>query len=236
MCVSLPQSTLYFTLSIAFPWVTTVNYYLLQARTRSLILGGLLKSVEMNATDGRNVSASSSMSTFQELHMTVGQVSRDFSTDSRVGHNRADTVAFLVGKTFELWIHSFPDLLLFLVFILSNVILFKSRLHCGLNWPSLSCLVVGSLPFTKPIVQFSFFSLVKIAMLWGKVCWYTCIYFFVTQTRSVLLGWSLWCQEKASEWDFSISYRVYLHSTITLSSTLQWVLFTSTPVILQIYS
>ena len=55
--------------------------------------------------------------------------------------------------------------------------------------------------------------LVKIAMLWGEVCWHTCIYFFVVQTRSALLGWSLWCQEKASEWVFSISYRVYLHST-----------------------
>ena len=145
--------------------MTTVNHDLLQARTRSLIMGGLLKSVEMNATDGKNVSASSSISTFQELHMTVGQVSRDFSTDSRVSHNRADTVAFLVGKTFELFIHAFPDLLLFLVFILSNCILFKSRLHCGLNWPSLSCLFVDSLPFTIPIVQFSIFSLVKIAML-----------------------------------------------------------------------
>ena len=56
--------------------------------------------MEMNATDGRNVSTSSSLSTFQELHMTVGQVSRDFSTDGRVSHNRADTVAFLVGKLF----------------------------------------------------------------------------------------------------------------------------------------
>ena len=90
-------------------------------------MGGLLKSVETNATDGKNVSASSSISTFQELHMTVGQVSRDFSTDSRVSHNRADTVAFLVGKTFELFIHAFPDLLLFLVFILSNCILFKIK-------------------------------------------------------------------------------------------------------------
>lgn len=103
--------------------MTAVNYDLLQARTRSLIMGGLLKSVEMNVTDGRNVSASSSISTFQELHMTVGQVSRDFSTDSRVSHNRADTVAFLVGKTFKLLIHSFPDLLLFLVFILSSFII-----------------------------------------------------------------------------------------------------------------
>ena len=108
-------------------------------------MGGLLKSVEMNATDGKNVSASSLISTFQELHMTVGQVSRDFSTDSRVSHNRAVTVAFLVGTT----IHAFPDLLLFLVFILSNCILFKSRLHCGLNWPSLSCLFVDSLQKRK---------------------------------------------------------------------------------------
>lgn len=101
--------------------MTAVNYDLLQARTRSLIMGGLLKSVEMNVTDGRNVSASSSISTFQELHMTVGQVSRDFSTDSRVSHNRADTVAFLVGNYY--FIHAFHDLLLFLVFILSNFII-----------------------------------------------------------------------------------------------------------------
>ena len=93
-------------------------------------MGGLLKSVEMNATDGRNVSTSSSLSTFQELHITVGQVSRDFSTDSRVSHNRADTVAFLVGKTLELFIHACPGLLFFLVSILSNFILFKSRLYC----------------------------------------------------------------------------------------------------------
>ena len=98
-CVLTSKHTV-LTLSIAFPWVTAVNYDLLQARTRSLIMGGLLKSVEMNVTDGRNVSASSSISTFQELHMTLGQVSRDFSTDSRVSHNRADTVAFLVGKLF----------------------------------------------------------------------------------------------------------------------------------------
>ena len=67
-------------------------------------MGGLLKSVEINSQspEGRNTFPSSLPSAFHEHHMTVGQVSRDFSSVGTVGHDREDTVTFLVGKTFTL--------------------------------------------------------------------------------------------------------------------------------------
>ena len=56
---------------------------------------GLLNSIEMNS----HSSPTSSPSAAHEHHMTVGQISRDFSSVSSSGHDRGDTVAFLVGKT-----------------------------------------------------------------------------------------------------------------------------------------
>ena len=64
---------------------------------------GLLKSVarSSHSTEGRKISQSSaSTSAFHDSHMTVSQVSRDFSSLSMAGLDREDLVAFLVGETF----------------------------------------------------------------------------------------------------------------------------------------
>lgn len=70
------------------------NFAKLHARTRTLIMEGLLNSIEMNS----HSSPTSSPSAAHEHHMTVGQISRDFSSVSSSGHDRGDTVAFLVDK------------------------------------------------------------------------------------------------------------------------------------------
>lgn len=73
----------------------------LHARTRTLVMEGLLKSVagSSHSTNGRKVSQSSAPpSLFHDSHMTVSQVSRDFS-HSMAGIDREDLVAFLVGDT-----------------------------------------------------------------------------------------------------------------------------------------
>lgn len=64
---------------------------------------GLLKSVarSSHSTEGRKISSSSaSPSAFHDSHMTVSQVSRDFSSLGMPGQDREDVVAFLVGETF----------------------------------------------------------------------------------------------------------------------------------------
>lgn len=65
-------------------------------------MGGLLKSVQTisHSAEGRKISSGSSPSANHEHHITVGQVSRDFSSVGTEGHDRSDTVAFLVGKPF----------------------------------------------------------------------------------------------------------------------------------------
>ena len=65
-------------------------------------MGGLLKSVQTisQSADCRNISSSSSPNLNQEHHITVGQVSRDFSSVGTEEHDRGNTVAFVVGKTF----------------------------------------------------------------------------------------------------------------------------------------
>lgn len=68
---------------------------------------GLLKSVagSSHSTNGRKVSQSSAPpSAFHDSHMTVSQVSRDFSSLSMAGIDREDLVAFLVGETFEVFV------------------------------------------------------------------------------------------------------------------------------------
>lgn len=67
---------------------------------------GLLKSVarSSHSTNGRKVSQSSAPPrAFHDSHMTVSQVSRDFS-HSMAGLDREDLVAFLVGETFEVFV------------------------------------------------------------------------------------------------------------------------------------
>ena len=68
---------------------------------------GLLKSVSRSShsTDGRKVSRSTAPpSAFHDNHMTVSQVSRDFSSLGTAGLDREDLVAFLVGETFEVFV------------------------------------------------------------------------------------------------------------------------------------
>ena len=68
---------------------------------------GLLKSVARSShcTESRKISQSSAPpSAFHDSHMTVGQVSRDFSSLSMAGLDRDDLVAFLVGETFVCWL------------------------------------------------------------------------------------------------------------------------------------
>ena len=64
---------------------------------------GLLKSVarSSHSTEGRKISQSSAPpSACHDSHMTVNQVSRDFSSFNMAGLDREDLVAFLVGETF----------------------------------------------------------------------------------------------------------------------------------------
>lgn len=64
---------------------------------------GLFKSFakSSNSTEGRKISQSSAPpSAFHDSHITVSQVSRDFSSLSMAGLDRADLVAFLVGEIF----------------------------------------------------------------------------------------------------------------------------------------
>ena len=66
-------------------------------------MGGLLKSVTRNSypSEGRKISSSSALpSAYHENHVTVSQVSRDFSSVGSAGPDRGDLVAFLVGETF----------------------------------------------------------------------------------------------------------------------------------------
>ena len=82
-------------------------------------MGGLLKSVQTisHSAEGRNISSGSSPSANHEHHITVGQVSRDFSSVGTEGHDRSGTVAFLVGNLSHLQIlydhasyfHCFPE-------------------------------------------------------------------------------------------------------------------------------
>lgn len=65
-------------------------------------MGGLLKSAARNShpTEGRKISPSSAFpSAFHEHHVTVSQVSRDFSSVGHAEPDREDLVAFLVGET-----------------------------------------------------------------------------------------------------------------------------------------
>lgn len=64
---------------------------------------GFLKSVarSSHSTEGRKISLSSASPTaFHDSHMTVSQVSRDFSSLGMPVQDREDLVAFLVGETF----------------------------------------------------------------------------------------------------------------------------------------
>lgn len=64
---------------------------------------GLFKSVakSSNSTEGRKISQGSAPpSAFHDSHITVSQVSRDFSSLSMAGLDREDLVAFLVGEIF----------------------------------------------------------------------------------------------------------------------------------------
>lgn len=71
----------------------------LHAKTRELILGGLFKSVDIKSRseENRNSCPNSSVVHDHQRHITAGQVTRDFSCVNSEGHNREDTVAFLVG-------------------------------------------------------------------------------------------------------------------------------------------
>ena len=83
---------------------TNLILLFIQARTRTLTMEGLLKLVatSSHSTEGRKISQSSPPpSAFQDSHMTVSQVSRDFSSLSMAGLDREDLVAFLVGETFD---------------------------------------------------------------------------------------------------------------------------------------
>ena len=68
-------------------------------------MGGLLKSAARNShpSEGRKISPSSALpSAIHEHHITVSQVSRDFSSVGNAEPDKEDLVAFLVGKTFAL--------------------------------------------------------------------------------------------------------------------------------------
>lgn len=82
----------------------------LHARTRELIMEGLLKSAEMSSHTEQirnsfpNFSPVSSpnghhLHQNHHHHITAEQVTRDFSSVGSEEHNRGDTVAFLVGDT-----------------------------------------------------------------------------------------------------------------------------------------
>ncbi|XP_078381245.1 uncharacterized protein LOC144664014 isoform X2 [Oculina patagonica] len=76
------------------------NFAKLHARTRTLIMGSLLKSAARNShpTEDRKISPSSAFpGAFHEHHVTVTQVSRDFSSVGHAEPDREDLVAFLVG-------------------------------------------------------------------------------------------------------------------------------------------
>ena len=68
-------------------------------------MGGLLKSVRSSHPPSLAVPNAS-----HEQHMTVTQVSRDFSSVSSAGHEGGDLLVFLVGKEFALLVAgSFSD-------------------------------------------------------------------------------------------------------------------------------
>ena len=81
-----------------------MSVLLLQARTRTLIMGGLLKSVRSS-----HPPSSAVPSTSHEQHVTVTQVSRDFSSVGSAGHEGGDLVVFLVGEELAFLVAGFGD-------------------------------------------------------------------------------------------------------------------------------
>lgn len=99
-------------------------------------MGGVLKSAARNShpSEGRKTSPSSALpSAFHEHHITVSQVSRDFSSVGNAEPDKEDLVAFLVGKTSALSI----DLTV-----------------CNMRWESFSFVVVDScLPTSTEVIS-----------------------------------------------------------------------------------
>ena len=79
---------------------STLSVLHVQARIKTLIMGGLLKSVARNPYPSEGRKIVQALLYPHENHVTVSQVSRDFSSVGTAGPDREDLVTFLVGETF----------------------------------------------------------------------------------------------------------------------------------------